>query len=105
MDHFNKLTPAEAERLALLVEEMGESIQAIGKVLRHGYESHHPRGGASNRETLERELGDVLHAMQLIAPPNGDPHKHDLAWCNIKDWAASKADEVAAYLHHQNKAR
>jgi hypothetical protein len=42
--HFNGLTPAEAERLALLAEECGEVIQAIGKVLRHGYESRHPYG-------------------------------------------------------------
>lgn len=33
-DHFNGLTPAEAERLALLLEELGEAQQAIGKILR-----------------------------------------------------------------------
>ena len=33
---FNGLTPAEAERLALLMEECGEVVQIIGKVLRHG---------------------------------------------------------------------
>ena len=34
---FNELSPAEVERLAILAEEMGEAIQVIGKVLRHGY--------------------------------------------------------------------
>ena len=42
MKHFNQLTPAEAERLALLLEELGEAQQAIGKILRHGYASTHP---------------------------------------------------------------
>ena len=36
---FNKLSAAEAERLALLLEELGEAQQAIGKILRHGYEN------------------------------------------------------------------
>ena len=35
-DHFNNLTPGEAERLAILAEECGEVIQIIGKILRHG---------------------------------------------------------------------
>ena len=35
--HFNKLTPAQAERLAILIEECGEVIQAATKILRHGY--------------------------------------------------------------------
>ena len=34
MDKHNNLTPAEEERLALLSEECGEVIQAIGKVLK-----------------------------------------------------------------------
>lgn len=63
MEHFNQLTPAEAERLALLAEECGEVIRAIGKVLRHGYENTHPDGGPTNREALESECGDVYHAM------------------------------------------
>ncbi len=41
-DHFNRLTPAEAERLAMLAEEAAEVIQIVGKILRHGYASYHP---------------------------------------------------------------
>ena len=37
MNNFNQLTPAETERLAILAEECGEVIQAVGKILRHGY--------------------------------------------------------------------
>lgn len=34
---FNDLSNAELERLALLLEELGEAQQVIGKILRHGY--------------------------------------------------------------------
>lgn len=94
MEHFNRLTPAEAERLALLAEEMGEAIQAIGKVLRHGYESTHPDGGPTNRETLERECGDVRHAMIRLCD-TGDLNKQ-----RIHDCADIKGKTVSKYLHH-----
>jgi len=65
MNNFNQLTAAETERLALLLEEMGEAQQVIGKILRYGYESSNPFDlcGFSNRQLLEHELGDVRHAM------------------------------------------
>ena len=91
--HFNQLTPAEAERLAVLAEEMGEAIQAIGKVLRHGYESTHPYGGPTNRTTLEREIGDVLYVIDRMVV-------HDLSAINIDDAKISKAHRVKKYLHH-----
>ena len=61
MEHFNKLTASEAELLAMLMEECGEVVQACGKILRHGYESHHPfdRSMGSNRQQLAKELRDV----------------------------------------------
>lgn len=65
-EHFNKLTPAEDERLALLLEEMGEAQQVIGKIMRHGYDSRHPYGGPTNRQMLEREIGDIRFAMNLL---------------------------------------
>ena len=64
-ESFNALSPAEAERLAYLMEELGESIAAAGKVLRHGYESVNPHGRSdvTNRDLLEDELCDVLTAI------------------------------------------
>jgi len=59
-DHFNQLTPAEAERLAMLAEECAEVIQVVGKILRHGYESYHPETpDITNRELLGKELSDL----------------------------------------------
>jgi NTP pyrophosphatase (non-canonical NTP hydrolase) len=95
MDHFNGLTPAEAERLAILLEELGEAQQAIGKILRHGYESTHPSGGPTNRESLERELGDVRYSMISLCD-SGDLSKDE-----IRAQARIKSKKVKQYLHHQ----
>lgn len=91
---FNGLTPAEAERLALLVEELGESAQAVGKVLRHGYESCHPGGGTTNRKSLMNELGDVRHAVDRLCDA-GDLDKQV-----IGVQAHLKGKRVQQYLHH-----
>lgn len=57
----NALSPAETERLAMLLEEAGEVIQIGGKILRHGYASKHPDSlnGPDNRQMLENELADL----------------------------------------------
>jgi NTP pyrophosphatase (non-canonical NTP hydrolase) len=96
---FNKLTPAEAERLALLAEECAEVIQVIGKVLRHGFENHHPDGGPSNRELLERECGDVGYAVALLVDAG------DLDALDIERYTDGKAQLIAPYLHHQARYR
>ena len=96
-ESFNKLTPAEAERLALLMEEMGEAIQAAGKILRHGYESSHPdyNKAMNNRHDLARELGHVLFALDLIT------RERDLDAYAITTSRTEKASTIAQYLHHQ----
>lgn len=69
------LSKGETERLAMLAEEAGEVIQAVGKVLRHGYESYHPAdlykgiaqpGAESNRDRLYNELCDLLGVLKLM---------------------------------------
>lgn len=98
-DFSNGLYPAQAERLALLLEEMGEAQQAIGKILRHGYESVNPDlpppAGDTNQANLEREIGDVLVAIDMM-----------LAAGDIEQWALDdrkrvKAHKVKQWLHHQ----
>lgn len=67
MENFNKLTPSQTERLAMLSEECGELIQVIGKILRHGYESFHPDfPEISNRDLLRLEIIDVCAIMDKM---------------------------------------
>jgi NTP pyrophosphatase (non-canonical NTP hydrolase) len=98
---FNRLTPAQAERLALLCEELGEAIQAIGKVQRHGYCSYHPDrfGGPDNRGHLMKELGDVQFAVELLCATA------DLDEAQILEMRTKKANQVWKYLHHQGKGK
>lgn len=97
MEGFNQLTPAEAERLALLAEELGEAIQAIGKILRHGYNSRHPDGGPTNRELLQSELGDVYAAMDMLSDAG------DLDPLAISCAMFRKKERVMQYMHHQRQ--
>ncbi|MDA8251100.1 MAG: hypothetical protein M0Z28_18280 [Rhodospirillales bacterium] len=92
--HFNGLTPGEAERLALLMEECAEVQQVIGKILRHGYSRCHPNGGPDNRALLERELGDLDAARALLIKA------HDITEHSIDLHARVKLGRVGEYLHH-----
>ncbi len=97
MEHFNKLTPAQLERLALAAEEMGEAIQIIGKILRHGLDSQNPlvENGPTNKELLEKELGDVRCAVRLLCVA-GDIDD------DVVDYHASeKISSLERWLHHQ----
>jgi len=95
MNNFNNLYDAEIERLALLAEEMGEAIQIIGKILRHGYESTHPNGEDTNHTLLENELGHVRFAMIYMC------EKGDLDKETIHKQADLKRENVKKYFHHQ----
>jgi NTP pyrophosphatase (non-canonical NTP hydrolase) len=97
MKHFNQLGPAEAERLSLLLEECGEVIQIVGKIQRHGYESFNPNDASAttNRALLERELGDLRHALSRMCF-SGDVNERE-----IGKHQESKAKRIGPYLHHQ----
>lgn len=97
-DFTNGLTPAEDERLALLLEECAEAIQVIGKIMRHGYESHDPTSASlspTNREMLEKELGHVRHAIDRMTLAR------DVNVVAIEGAKKLKADSVGRWLHHQ----
>jgi NTP pyrophosphatase (non-canonical NTP hydrolase) len=100
-EHFNKLTPSEAELLALLAEECAEVIQAVGKTLRHGLESRAPptsdgRWRDTNRVWLCQEMGDVRAAMILLCDA-GIVEKQ-----SVHDFADSKLARVGKFLHHSS---
>lgn len=94
LKHFNEMEPHETELLALLAEECGETMQAIGKALRHGLHSRHPETGVPNRIAINREAGDILAALDLLkragvlVPALLDGHRRE------------KLRRVRQYLHH-----
>ena len=99
-DFDNGVTAAEAERLAFLAEECAEAIQAVGKILRHGWESHNPRcPSPTNRQMLETELGDIRFAMALLAEAG------DVSTENIKSAALGRVADPGRYMHHQAQGR
>jgi NTP pyrophosphatase (non-canonical NTP hydrolase) len=103
---FNGLTAAEAERLAILAEECAEVIQAVGKILRHGYYSFNPdlltqdmddgdELPPTNKSDLEMEIGDVLFAVELLKQAG------DISMNKVEARAEVKAEKIKEYLHHQ----
>ena len=95
MTHFNGLSPALAERLALLSEECGEVVQVIGKIQRHGIESRHPDGGPTNRQLLEKALGDTYAVLLLLTRAGDITPEH------ITLHKDAKLQNVQQWLHHQ----
>ena len=97
MQNINNLSAAETERLAILLEELGEAQQAIGKIMRHGYESCHPeRPEKTNRQDLAKELGHIDLAVQVMFV-NGD-----LSASAVRNSRIDKSLSIEDYLHHQN---
>lgn len=93
-----ELSLAQKERLALLIEECGEVIQAATKVLRHGYESQNPFivGQFTNRMDLNKELGHLLFAAELMLS------EADIDKEAIEAYAQSKSHSIWQWLHFQN---
>jgi NTP pyrophosphatase (non-canonical NTP hydrolase) len=65
---YKPQSPSQA--LAYLMEEMGEAVQASGKILRWGLDSVNPElppeRQETNRHRLARELRDVETAIWLV---------------------------------------
>jgi NTP pyrophosphatase (non-canonical NTP hydrolase) len=96
MKNANDLSVEETERLAILVEELGESVKAIGKILRHGYESSNPDDSKqTNRQDLEMELGDV-HAASIMMYT-----AKDISQTKVKKYCRKKLTKPYRHLHHQ----
>ena len=95
MKHFNQLTPSEHERLSILFEEASEVIQVVRKIMRHGFDCTHPDGGPTNRELLEKELGDFKLA-EIMMSESGDICREE-----IMKAVHQKNSRIGRYLHHQ----
>lgn len=100
MNHFNNLTPAEHERLSILVEEMAEVIGVAGKILRFGWSptdySVQPHVAYDNRRDLEKEIGDVRAALRRMLESGDVSEEMIQARANVKYLDRSR-------LHHQDK--
>lgn len=93
--NFNNLTPDKHERLSILSEECGEVVKIIGKIFRHGYESCHPDDlSTTNRELLEKELGDVQFAVEFMV------RRGDVNALDIDNFCQTKERRIQKYLHH-----
>lgn len=88
-DNFNRLTPAQDERLSLLAEECAEVIVAVMKIQRHGYDR------LNNRADLETECGHVNNALRLMVAAG------DIDADRLQSAAYNKARKIGPYLHHQ----
>lgn len=94
---FNGLSPAQAERIAILSEECGEVVQICGKILRHGLDSHHPMDPikVTNRDLLLKEIADISVAVGLLLKGGDLPHPP------TNDMVDGKAERLKRYTHHQ----
>lgn len=97
-DFSNYLDDHEIERLAILAEEAGEFIQAIGKILRHGYDSFHPDKplDGDNRDHLCQELGDLRYIVNFME------HRGDFDGTTVDAYCSVAADKKPKYMHHQD---
>jgi hypothetical protein len=97
--HFNNLTPAENERLSMLIEEFCEAGQIIGKIGRHGYESYNPYDAEpeTNRQLLRKEVLDALGVIALMV------ERGDMAAFSDEEIQASKVKRASRFTHHQNE--
>lgn len=95
-NYFSELENSELERLALLVEEASEVQQVCMKIVRHGYGSHNPFDELKtpNRRLLEKEIADLLFAIDLMA------ECHDLNNNAIQRFKEEKKIKIQKYLHH-----
>jgi NTP pyrophosphatase (non-canonical NTP hydrolase) len=91
------LTPGEVERLAILSEECGEVVRAIGKISRYGWESTSPFvvGGRTNRQTLERELGSLRAVVNMMLD------SQDVRLNALQSWQRTKKTALENWTLYQ----
>lgn len=92
---MNLPSDAQRERLVLLMEEMAEAQQMIGKCLRHGMESSHADyDEVPNARLLAYELGHVMAAMDLVVAADVDGSRVEAAH-------QEKHRKMQRFLHFQ----
>ena len=78
------LNDKQREVLYITQEECAEVTQAVSKIFRFGFDMRYPVDGASNREKLTEEVGDLVAMIRLLVDFGIDPiEKPD--YLNCKD--------------------
>jgi NTP pyrophosphatase (non-canonical NTP hydrolase) len=54
------------EVLCIAQEECAEVTQAISKIFRFGWDSKRDTGGDTNKQSLEKEIGDLLTMVDIL---------------------------------------
>lgn len=93
----HELTEAQRERLEILAEEAGEVVQMAMKTLRFGYSSSSPFKVETNKQLLEKELGHLDNAMNMMI------HFDDVSPMRIKLARDEKSVHIKPYLRFQPK--
>lgn len=72
MAEFANLSAAQRERLEMLAEEAAEIVQAVTKILRHGYESYDPTAPekGNNADMLRKELDELRTIEHIMVHEN-----------------------------------
>ncbi len=96
-DLGNEQAAAQIERVALLMEEMAETIHVIGKILRHGFNSYNPYTEEKNKTLLEKELSHVSLALSLLIA-NGD-----IDPLALTEYQSLKQQSVKRFMHYKHK--
>lgn len=81
---------------AKLIEEAGETLQIVGKVLEYGFDNH-PDGKGHLKERLCSELADLIAAINfLILSNSADLSNKDIAY--IESRASTKLNLYSQWL-------
>jgi hypothetical protein len=64
---LNPPSEREREALTILQEECSEVIKEVSKILRFGWDSHHPNDpSTTNRNLLEEEVGQLSRMIRFM---------------------------------------
>lgn len=100
-DFNNQLNLDQIERIALLMEEMGELQQSLGKVLRHGYHSCDPTNPEhlGNSADVAREAAQVRWCIDFMLDNN------DFPFSIYQEEKTKRTKTVGEYLHHNKVSK
>lgn len=95
MNHFNSLTPAQAERLAILAQAAAALGVAIARCQQHGLASFNLQTGEINLHALSKEVGAVVAATGLMVLAQ------DIRRDSCDSFANLAAEQMYRLSHHQ----